>query len=171
MRCEEMEKLLSRYASGDLTEDEEFIVQVHLSACGECRESLELYEMLESGLVSRAKERPSARAASRSIMKRIRKEEPEAFTTPIWSATAIMGAVVAISIILTVALGLLGAGSTAQPRGAPGLAGIERFFTGMPDWIAGLFGGEVWLMFLVYGLMAVGFVCAGGLVTLRYVRE
>ena len=86
-------------------------------------------------------------------------------------APAIVGAVVAISIILTVALGLIGGTSTADTQRIPGLTGIEQFFTEAPDWIAGLFGGEIWLMLLVYGLMATGFVLTGGLLALRYIRD
>lgn len=171
MSCEEMEKVLARYASGDLSDEEKFIADVHLSACEECRESFEIYKALESGLLSRAKERPSPRAASRRIMKRLRAEESDAFISSIWTAPAIIGVVVAISILLTITLGLLGGGSTAEPQRTPGLTGLERFFAEAPDWIAGLFGGEIWLMLLVYGLIAVGFVVTGGLITLRFVRN
>jgi anti-sigma factor RsiW len=171
MSCEEMEEILARYASGDLTDEEKFIADVHLSACEECRGSLEIYKALESDLVSRPKGRSSSRAASRRIMKRIRLEEPQAFTYPLWSAPAIVGAVVAISIILTVALGLLGGGSSNAPQRIPGLTGLERIFAEAPDWIAGLFGGEVWLISAVYGAVAVGFVLMGSLMTLRFVRD
>lgn len=171
MSCEEMEKLLARYASGDMTDEEEFIVQVHLSACEECRESFEIYKTLESALVSHAGERPSARVASRDIMKRLRREEPQAFVFSLWSAPAIIGTVVALSLLITVTLGWLFGGSSETQQVVPGLTGLERYFTGIPDWIAGLFGGEIWLMFLVYGVMAVGFVTIGSLMTLRFVRE
>ncbi len=171
MSCEEMERLLARYASGDLTDDEEFIVQTHLSACEECRESLEIYRSLESGLLSRAKELPSSRTASHRIMKRLRKEEPHAFTPPLWSAPAIIGGVVAISIMLTVAFGLLTRGTSTTSQGIPGLTGWDRYFTGIPDWIAGLFGGEIWLISAVYGAVAIGLVVTGSLMTLRLVRD
>ena len=168
MSCEEMDKLLARYASGDLTEDEEFVVKVHLSVCGDCRESLELYRALESGLVSRAKERPSSRSASRAIMKRLREVERNPFTSSPWTAPAIVGTVVALSILITLVFGLLASGSATQE--VPGLTGWERFFTEIPDWIAGLLGGEIWLISAVYGAVALGFVVSGGLVTLRFVR-
>lgn len=171
MSCKEMEKELARCASGDLTDEEEFIVEVHLSACEKCRKSFELYKALESTLVSRTGERPPARAASRSIMKRLRREEPHTFVSSFWNAPAIVGSVVALSILITAALGLLFDSSSGTPQGIPGLTGLERYFTGIPDWIAGLFGGEIWLMFLVYGVMAAGFVMLGSLMTLRFVRE
>ena len=171
MSCEEMEMLLARYASGELTEDEEFIVDVHLSVCEKCRESLEIYEMLESELLSRPRELPSCRAASRRVMKRLRSEEPEAFMHSIWTAPAIVGVVVALSVILTVIFGLINGGSTAGSREIPGMPGIDRYFTVIPDWISGFFGGEIWLLLAVYGLMATGFVAMGGFLALRYVRD
>jgi hypothetical protein len=171
MNCEKMEMLLARYASGDLSDDEEFIVQVHLAACGGCRDSLEVYASLESALVSRTGERPSARAASRDIMKRLRREEPHGFVSSLWSAPVIIGTVVALSILLTIVLGLLLDDSPTASQGIPGLTGLERYFAGIPEWIAGVFGGETWLIFLVYGAVAVGFVGLGSLVMLRSVRE
>ena len=171
MSCKEMDRLLARYASGDLKDEEKFIVQVHLSACKECRESLEIYASLESALVSRAGERPSARVASRGIMKRLRQEEPHAFVSSLWNAPVIIGAVVALSILITTVLGLLLDSSPTAPRGTPGLTALEQYFAGIPEWIAGVFGGETWLIFLVYGAVAVGFVVLGSLVTLRFARE
>ncbi len=171
MSCEEMDKLLARYASGDLTEDEEFVVTVHLSVCDDCRESLELYRALESGLLSRAEERPSPRAASRSVMKRLSVEKHRPFFSSLWSAPAIVGTVVVLSILITLAFGLYTQRASTTGQGIPGLTGWERFFTGIPDWIAGLFGSETWLISAVYGAVAVGFVLTGSLVTLRFVRD
>ena len=168
MSCDEMDRLLARYASGELTDDEEFILQVHLSVCGDCRETLELYRMLESGLVSRAKERPSSRAASRALTKRLRVGGHRTFVSSPWSAPAIIGTVVALSILITLVFGLLADGGAAQE--VTGLTGWERFFTEIPDWIAGLFGGDIWLISAVYGAVALGFVLTGSLVTLRFVR-
>jgi len=171
MNCEEMERLVARYAAGDLSDDEEFIVQMHLAACGECRDSLEVYASLESALVSRAGERPSARTASRDIMKRLRREESHGFVSSLWSAPVIIGTVVALSILLTMVLGLLLEDSPTTSQGIPGLTGLDRYFVGIPDWIAGVLGGETWLIFLVYGAVAIGFVGLGSLVMLRSARE
>ena len=171
MSCKEMDRLLARYASGDLTDDEKFIVQVHLAACEECRESLGIYASLESALASRTGERPSARVASRDIMKRLEREEPHAFISPLWSAPAIIGAVVALSILLTAVFGLFLDSSPTATQGTPGLKALEGYFAGIPEWIAGIFGGETWLIFAVYGAVAIGFVVLGSLVTLRFARE
>jgi anti-sigma factor RsiW len=171
MSCKEMDGLLARYASGDLTDEEEFIVRVHLSVCEACRESFEIYQNLESELVSRAKERPSPRSASRKIMKRLRVDEQPVFVSSLWSAPVIIGAVVAVSILLTVAFGLFTKGTSAAPQGIPGLTDWERYFMGIPDWIAGLFGSDIWLISAVYGAVAVGFVVMGSIMTLRFVRD
>jgi len=169
MSCEEMEKLLARYAAGDLTDDEEFVVRTHLSVCADCRKSLEIYESLESALGARSEERPSARVASREIVKRLRREEPHPFVSSIWSAPAIIGAVVALSILLTVLFALV-AGSPPSTRTAPVMDGWERYLTGIPELIAGALGGESWLIFLVYSAVAAGFILSGSLVMLRFAR-
>jgi len=166
-----MDRLLARHAAGDLTDEEEIIAQVHLAVCEECRESLEIYASIESALVSRAGERPSARAASRDIIKRLRREEPHAFVSSLWNAPIIIGAVVALSILLTAVLGRLLDSPPTAPQGTPGLTALERYFAGIPEWIAGVFGGEIWLIFAVYGAVAVGFVVLGSLVMLRFARE
>jgi anti-sigma factor RsiW len=169
MSCEEMDGLLARYTAGDLTDEEEFVVRVHLSACVECRKSLEIYESLESALDARSKERPSSRRASRAIMRRLRRDEPYAFVSSLWGAPVIIGAVVALSIILTVVFGLVG-GPSSVPQGIPGLTGWERYITGIPEWISGTLGGETWLIFLVYSAVAAGFILSGSLVMLRFAR-
>ncbi len=169
MSCDEMDILLARYAAGDLTDDEEFVVETHLSVCGECRASLEAYESIESALLARSKERPAARGVSREIVGRLRREEPRAFISSIWSAPAIIGAVVALSILFTALFALIG-GSSTSTQTTPVMGGWERYFTGIPEWISGMLGGETWLILAVYGALAAGFILSGSLVMLRYAR-
>jgi len=169
MSCEEMDILLARYAAGDLTDDEEFVVETHLSVCGECRASLEIHESIESALCARSRERTSARGASREVVKRLHREESQAFISSIWNVPAIIGAVVVLSILFTALFALVG-GSSPSGRRTLVMSGWERYFTGIPEWIAGALGGETWLIFTVYSAVAAGFILSGSLVMLRFAR-
>jgi len=170
MSCEDMEEMLARYASGDLTGDEAFVVRMHLSLCEECRASFEIYRSLESALDARSGERPPARGATRKIVARIKREEPHAFVSSLRTAPLIIGAVVVLSILLTAAFALIG-GSRHVPQRMPGPVAWERYIAGMPDWIAGALGGEAWLIFLVYSGLAAGFILSGSLLMLRFTRQ
>lgn len=170
MNCEEVDLLLARYTAGDLAYDEAATVRRHLTSCGECRASLEIYESLEAALDARSGERPAARSASRAIMKRLRRAEPRAFISSMWSAPVIIGSVVALSALLSVLFGLLGGSPRAQ-REIPSLTGWERFFTEIPELLVGTLSGETWLLYLVYSVLAAGFILAGSLVMLRFARD
>jgi anti-sigma factor RsiW len=169
MNCERAEELLSRYAEGELTANERRTVDEHLAGCERCRMSLELFSSLEASLVARKAERPVARAAARNVVKRLRGEEGRTFITSPWGAPVIIGSVIALSVVCTIAFGLLvGPAPPSEPGAA--LTGIGGFFAGIPQFIVDTLGGETWLIVAVYVALAISFATAGGLAVLRYAR-
>jgi anti-sigma factor RsiW len=167
MSCECNEELLARYAENDLTAEERRRADEHLAACDRCRMSLALYGSLESSLVARGAERPSDRAASRRVMKRIRREERFSFISSPRGALVIISSVVLLSVILTIVFAVL-LGTSPEPGGVPS-TGMERYVTGIPDLIAHALGGEIWVIVTVYVALALLFAAAGSL-TVKYAR-
>ena len=169
MNCERIEDLLVRYAEGGLAAEERRAVDEHVASCGECRTSLELFVSLEESLVALKAERPSARASSRSILKRLRREKGQTFIISPWGAPVLIGSVVLLSVILTALFGVIL--EQPSPSGSEALfADIEAFFARIPHLIVQALGGESWLIITVYIGMALCFSAVGSLAVLRYSR-
>ena len=71
MNCDSIEELLSRCVEGDLSREEERLVNEHLAGCESCRRELALYRELEESLLSLKEDIPSPAAVSGRVVKRL----------------------------------------------------------------------------------------------------
>ena len=50
MKCEDINKLASAYIDGELSKDESKALETHIDTCGECRETLMLFEQMQTNI-------------------------------------------------------------------------------------------------------------------------
>jgi hypothetical protein len=170
MKCDQVEDLLPGYFGGDLSEEEKLLVDKHLAGCALCRESCTVYSDLERHLVDLKSEMPLPAAVYGGVAARLGLRKKRISPAAIWNAPFVTGLVTAIcALILFVyrePLKELYPGVTAAVSRI-----VSDFSTFLPEWIVHASGGETWVLYCVYLLLAFLTILIGGLTLNRFIHE
>lgn len=167
--CSHIEGLLSRYSEGDCTDPERRLVAEHLRTCSMCRESYELYALLERSLEERRSERPPAAATAAAVARRLglRRRRPMDVILSAQSITIFISLVIAAVFIvyrqhITVA--------TSRLAGPVGNALVELSNI-LPAALLKATGGVTWILITVSMLIAVLIALAYHMTAMRYAHR
>jgi anti-sigma factor RsiW len=170
MDCEQIEELLSRFVEGDLSREEEALVNEHLPGCEKCRGELALYRELEESLLSMKGDLPSPAAVSGRVIRRLGLERKRprlalVFNVPVisfLSTAACMLLIYIHSAPITRFFSAIGAG-TAN--------GLMAFSKSLPGMILQATGGEMWILATIFALLLALMALAGRLAVMRFAHH
>ncbi len=170
MKCDEVEELLPSYVGGDLSEEDELLVDRHLAGCALCRESFAVYADLERRLVDLKSEVLLPETVYGGVAVRLGLRKKRISPAAVWNAPFIT------CLVTAICASILFVYRESLRELWPGvMAAVSRivsdFSTALPGWIVHVFGGETWILYSVYMLLAFLTILIGGLTLNRFIHE
>ena len=177
MNCDRYEHMLPAFLEGDLTREDESVLNAHLSTCASCQESLAEYRELEDVLVARRDEVPSHEqflqgvfasspapvSAANPALHRARVIMDAVFSVP--GLAAVFSVVIAAMCFhyRDVIAMWLGRSAATTPQ-----------TSGVTTWLnqaLSTYASDMTMVFIVYGVATVMVVAAGAWMTMRYLQD
>lgn len=170
MKCDQVEDLLPGYVGGDLSEEDKLLVDRHLAGCAFCRESIKVYADLERRLIELKSEMPLPAVVYSGVAARLRLRKRRRSPAAIWNVPFVTSLVTVICALILLVYreplkelypGIMAAATRI----------VSDFSTALPGWIVQIAGGETWVLYCVYMLLAFLTILIGGLTLNRFIHE
>jgi anti-sigma factor RsiW len=170
MKCNECEALLPLAIDGGLSREEASQMRDHVATCERCRQSLAMYEALESSLRELALEVPSWKHARATLMRRLGYKREN-------SVLALLSNLPFMTSLGLAALGIAswlwqGYVLRAMQFTSNGISiAFDRAFTFLLGYVRQIPGIDYAVLLQAYLVMTILIVIASGMSVMRYVRK
>jgi len=170
MKCEEIEKLLSSFAEGQISGEEKKNIESHLSNCPLCRESYRSYIFLEQSLSTLKNDLPPSRIVADSVVKSLNLKERKVYITRFLNLpVAVSFFMIILSMITFFYHNWIFKAAVFCTEKITPL--FNNYLENLPTWITGITEEYFWPVLAIFILLNLLMVLSGGMVVRHFVRE